>query len=101
MRYVCCSIVVMVLLMCVAGCETATLTTRSYSLGPKPKAALVIIDQITMRQIERHGKEIMRDTPIGAKKAIVNVIEEEEIVVVQTTREGHRQIKVALQDLQK
>ena len=104
MRYVCYGAAVMVLVAAVVGCETpnsATLEIYSYRLGPKPQAAQKIIDVIITQQLKIHAEEILRDTQtqVGQKGFMSQVIKEEDVVVVRTTREGHRQISEAREQL--
>ena len=102
MRYVCYGAAVMVLVAAVVGCETpnsATLEIYSYRLGPKPIAAQKIIDVIITQQLKVHAVGILRDTKSGEKMFMSQVIKEEDVVVVRTTREGHRQINKALEQL--
>jgi len=72
---------------------------KTYQLGPKPKAALAAIDQITTDEIKQHREEVMKDAPAGTPAPISKVIEDEGIVVVRTTPQGHRRIAATLAKL--
>ena len=98
MRNVCCA-TMLLLLVTAVGCQTQ-FESRTYQLGPKPKAALVMIDQITMDEMKQHKDEVQEDTAMGGKVMISKVIEEEGVVVVRTTPQGHRRITAALEELQ-
>lgn len=99
MRYVCYAVALLVLAAAMAGCQTQ-FTSRTYQLGPKPKAAQEMIDQITMDEAKQHKDDFQRDTPTGVPVPVMTVIEDEGIVVVRTTPQGHQRIKAALDELQ-
>jgi len=97
MRYVCCTVALLVLAVMV-GCGTQ-FEARTYQIGPKPKAALEMIDQITTDEIKQHPDDFQRDTPTGTPVHLMKVFEGEGVVVVRTTPQGHQRIKAALNKL--
>ena len=97
MRYVCCAVALLVLVAAMAGCATQ-FVTRTYPLGPKPKAAQEVIAQITM---DEHKGDLYLDTSTGVPLSIMKAFEAEDAAVVRTTRHGHELIKAALEELRK
>ena len=98
MRYVCYGAAVMVLATAVVGCANTTWVVRSYPLGPRPEAAVNVIDLIVTDQLSVQAVEIRNRGP--KQGTLYKVHQQEGVVVVRTTREGHRQIEAALKELQ-
>jgi len=98
MRYVCCTVAMLVLAASMVGCATQ-FVSRTYQLGPKPKAAQEMINQITTDEIKQHREDYMRDAPTGTPVFVMKVIEDEDVIVVRTTPQGHQRIKAALDRL--
>jgi len=96
MRRLCCA-VALLLVGTMVGCQTQ-FEPRAYQLGPKPKAALEVIKEITIDEIKQH-RQVMKDVPVGKKVPLYNVIEDEGVVVVRTSPQGHHRIETALKNL--
>ena len=90
---------VAICLLILTGCSVANLQSRAYVLGGNAETQKVLIDQIVRRETKRHYKAIMRATQ-NKTITVMDPVEEDGVLVVQTTPEGHREIKAALKELE-
>ena len=99
MRRSCCIAIAVALVTMSLGCSSTRVETRGYSLSFKPEATIKIIDCITTEQVIQDSKGLVAKGQAGPAGFSTQVLENDEVIIVRTTAEGHRQIKAALRDL--
>lgn len=100
MRNACYGVIVIVLLATAVGCAGPKFVSRSYALGPRPKATVEIINWIVSEQGAEHAEAMLEHGFDGKRVIVLKAIPEEGVVIVRTTRQGHRQIEAAVQELE-